>query len=148
MWRSLVPAALIICAGLVAYLIEAAGEFGPNVVFGREDANALIPRAWIQLPQHAVLAFLLVVGRPRGLLWLAWAAARVGLILLLGSAAFWTLLGIPMAAVADVGLLGLALMIPTLLYGAAMYLTLEDGAGHARALFARLSQGWSVPIRQ
>jgi hypothetical protein len=135
-WRSLIPAALIVCAGLVAYAIEAAGAFGPNFVFGRADANAAIPRAWIQLPQHAVLAFLLVIGRPRGLLWLAWAAARVGLILLLGAAAFWALLGVPIAAVIYVGLLGLiALMIPTLLYGAAMYLTLEDGAGHAR--------GWS-----
>jgi len=95
----------------------------------------------MQLPLHAGLAFLLAIGRPRGLVWLAWAAARVGLILLLGVAAFWTLLILGSGAVVYVGLLGLtALLVPPLLSGAALYLTLEDGAAHARALFSRLSQ--------
>jgi hypothetical protein len=41
-----------------------------------------------------------------------------------------------------VGVLGLAaLMVPSLLYAAALYLTLENGARHARALLARLRQG-------
>jgi hypothetical protein len=149
-WRSLIPAALVVCAGLVAYAIEAAGASGPNFVYGREDANRAVPGAWMQLPLHAGLAFLLAIGRPRGLLWLAWAAARVGLILIVAWAAFLTLLlAAPPGAAVYVGLGGLAaLMVPPLLYGAALYLTLKDGAGHARALFARLSQGWSVSIRQ
>lgn len=148
-WRSPIPAALILCAGLIAYAIEAAGEFGPNFVYGRADANAAIPNAWRQLPLHAGLAFLLVIGRPRGLLWLAWAAARGGLILLLAWAAFFTVLLTAPFAVVYVGLLGLTvLLVPPLLYGVALYLTLEDGAAHARALFSRLSQGWPVRTRQ
>jgi hypothetical protein len=136
-WRSLIPAALILGAGLIAYVIQAAGEFGPNFVYGRGDANRAIPNAWIQLPLHAGLAFLLVIGRPRGLLWLAWALGRAGLLLLVVGAAFWTLLIGP-GAVVYVGLLGLTvLLVPLLLYGVALYLTLEDGAGHARALFSR-----------
>jgi hypothetical protein len=140
-WRSLIPAALVLCAGLVAYAIEAAGASGPNFVFGREDANASIARAWIQLPLHAGLALLLVIGRPRGWLWLAWAPARAGLILLLAWAAFLAPLVIGQGVV-YVGVLGLAaLMVPSLLYAAALYLTLENGARHARALLARLRQG-------
>jgi hypothetical protein len=149
MWRSLIPAALIFCAGLVAYWIEAAGASGPNFVYGREDANAGIPHAWRQIPLHVGLAFLLLIGRPRGWLWLAWAAGRVGLILLVAWAAFWALLMTGSAAYIYVGLLGfITLMVPLLLYGAALYLTLEDGTGHARALFARFSRGWSAPTRQ
>ena len=141
MWRSLIPAALVVCAGLVAYAIEAAGASGPNFVYGRGDANAVIPYAWRQLALHAGLAFLMVIGRPRGLLWLAWAAARGGLILLLAWAAALTLLLIGPTAVIYVGLLGLiVLLVPPLLYGVALYLTFEDGAGHARALFSPLSQ--------
>ena len=148
MWRSLTPAALILCAGLIAYVIEAAGASGPNFVYGRGDANAAIPYAWRQLPLHAGLALLLVIGRPRGLLWLAWAAARGGLILLVVWAAFLTLLLVAPTAVVYVGLLGLiVLLVPPLLYGVALYLTFEEGAGHARALFSRLSQGRSVGAR-
>ena len=125
-WRSLIPAALMLGAGLIAYVIQAAGEFGPNFAYGRADANAAIPNAWIQLPLHAGLAFLLVIGRPRGLLWLAWALGRVGLILLVVWTAFWTLLIGP-GAVVYVGLLGLtALLVPLLLYGVALYLALWD----------------------
>lgn len=138
-WRSLIPAAMVIGAGLVAYAIEAAGEFGPNVVYGRADANAAIPLAWIQLPVHAGLAFLLVIGRPHGPLRLAWAAARVGLMLLVVWAAFWTFLLIETGSVPRVGVLNSTLLtIPLLLYGAALYLTLENGARHARVLFARM----------
>ena len=148
-WQSLIPAALIVCGGLVAYAIEGAGASGPNFAYGRADADAAMPRAWIQLPLHAGLALLLVIGRPSGLLWLAWAAARVGLILLVAWGAFWSVLLIGADAVIYVGLLGLiALLVAPLLHGAALYLTLEEGAGHARALLARLSQARPVLNRQ
>lgn len=141
MWRSLIPAALILCAGLVAYVGEAAGEFGHLVAFGRADANAGIPIAWTQLPLHAGLASLLVIGRPRGLLWLAWVPALVGLILLVVWAAFLTFVLVDRLFTADYAVDVGSAMLLLLVYGGALYLTFEEGAGHARALFSRLSEG-------
>jgi hypothetical protein len=146
-WRSLVPAALILGAGLVAYVGDAAGDFGPMVAFGRADANAGIQYAWIQLPLHAGLAFLLLIGRPRGLLWLPWAAAGMGLILLVVWAAFLTLVLVDRLFTAVYPMaLGSAILL-LLLYGAALYLTFEEGAAHARRLFSRLSQGSAARTR-
>ena len=134
MCRSLVTAALILCGGLVAYAGEAAGELGHLVAFGADDANAGVPYAWIQLPLHAGLATLLVIGKPRGFLWLAWAPARVVLILLVVLAAFVTLVLVTrLFTAADPVGVGSAMLL-LVLYCAALYLTLEVGARRAREL--------------
>jgi hypothetical protein len=139
---------LILCAGSLAFVAYASGEFGPMVAFGRRDANDAIPDAWIQLPLHAGLAVLLLIGRPRGLRWLAWAPAVVGLVLLVAWAALLTLVLVGRGITVDYPLdYGRAVLL-LLLYGAAMHLTFEKGAGHARALFSRLSHGWSAHTRQ
>ena len=147
-WRSLIPAALILCAGPLAYVANAAGERGPMVAFGRGDANLSIPDAWMQLPLHAGLAFLLAIGRPRGIRWLAWAAAHVGLVLLVVWAAFLTLVLVERLFAVDYPVDVGSAMLLLLLYGAALYLTFEEGAGQARALFSRLNHGWTGRTRQ
>ena len=146
-WRSLIPAALILCAGPLAFVAYAAGEFGPMVAFGRADANDTIPDAWIQLPLHAGLAFLLAIGRPRGLRWLAWPPARVGLILLVVWAALLMVALVGRGITIDYPLDYVSAMLLLLLYGAALHLTFEKGAGHARALFSRLSHGFCARTR-
>lgn len=57
---------LVLIAGVVAYYAYGAGENGPMLLFGHDDANRDAADAWHQLPVHAVLAGLLAFGAPRG----------------------------------------------------------------------------------
>ena len=64
--KNAAAAVLVLIAGVVAYIAYGAGENGPMVLFGRDDANKGVTDAWHQVPIHAALAGFLAFGGPRG----------------------------------------------------------------------------------
>ncbi len=130
-WNSVVPADLVLLAGLLAYLAFAIGAQGPMVTVGHDDANRAAADAWFQIPIHLGVAALLAVGGPIGrqlgglcvALLFAWMALlTVGVLLNLSD--YYTDLG-------DVGIVSAILGC----YGVAAYFTYrsawqpERGAG-------------------
>jgi hypothetical protein len=125
-WDSVVPADLVLLAGLLAYLAFAIGAQGPMAITGDDDANRAAVDAWFQIPLHVGVAALLVAGAPTGrpylrqlggvcigllLLWMA--VLTVGVLSQVGS---YTDLG-------DVGILAAILAC----YGIAAYFTYRSG---------------------
>lgn len=94
LWNTVVPADLVLLAGLLAYFAYAIGADGPMVTAGHDDANRLAVDAWLQIPVHLAVAALLVAGAPNSrlvfrllggailmLLWLFAVMSVIGVLL-------------------------------------------------------------------
>ena len=84
-----VSIALLLLAGLVAYWAYALGASGPLVIFGQGDATRSVVDAWQQVPLHAAVATLLVLGGWNGPPMIT-SGARVAGVLLVSLLIIWT----------------------------------------------------------